>query len=328
MTSRTSHSDSLPGPWRHRLIHVRGQRLHVAECGSSADPLVLFIHGSTGGWFEWRKVLTLLADDSVADHSVHAVAVSMRGYGQSDRTPNGYDPMEAAQDIASSIRSLGHSTALLVCQGLGTWVAWTLAATQPNLVSGIIGCGAAHPQVWLSQLKTPWSEETRKSLAPLLRRSWWNSRPHVPALRRGSFGALAEQNRTQRVIDRMVRDCLAATGEGFAESPEGRQTAELMRDSLAAGALRPALAHISWWTRPAPAAFRRWLSIVEKPPVKDDCTVLLVGSLDARTPLALAQLSCENVTVVPGCGHLLPVEAPAFVAKTVTEHLDWLPQDS
>lgn len=60
----TSLRDSLTGPWRHRLIHVRGQRLHIAECGRPSDPLVLFIHGSTGGWFEWREVLPLLNDDS------------------------------------------------------------------------------------------------------------------------------------------------------------------------------------------------------------------------------------------------------------------------
>ena len=100
----TSLSDSLTGPWRHRLIHVRGQRLHIAECGRPSDPLVLFIHGSTGGWFEWREVLPLLNDDSGDPLPVHAVAISMRGYDQSDRTPNGYDPFEAAQDIASSVR--------------------------------------------------------------------------------------------------------------------------------------------------------------------------------------------------------------------------------
>ena len=186
----TSLSDSLTGPWRHRLIHVRGQRLHIAECGRPSDPLVLFIHGSTGGWFEWREVLPLLNDDSGDPLPVHAVAISMRGYGQSDRTPHGYDPFEAAQDIASSIRSLGHSTALLVCQGFGTWVAWTLASRQPNLVAGIIGCGAAHPKVWLNQLKSPWSEDFRNSLAPLLRRSWWDSRPRVPRFRRNKLSLI------------------------------------------------------------------------------------------------------------------------------------------
>ncbi|MDY0113473.1 MAG: hypothetical protein RBS21_04260, partial [Corynebacterium sp.] len=83
----------LDGPWTHRMVHVRGQRLHVAECGASSSPLVLFIHSATGGWFDWRRVLPLLTD-----LPVHAVAVSLRGYGTSDRTPSGYRPNAAADD--------------------------------------------------------------------------------------------------------------------------------------------------------------------------------------------------------------------------------------
>jgi pimeloyl-ACP methyl ester carboxylesterase len=324
----TSRVDTLPGPWRHRMIHVRGQRLHVAECGRPTDPLVLFIHGSTGGWFEWRRVLPLLNDGSADHRPVHAVAISMRGYGQSDRTPNGYDPMEAAQDVASSIRSLGHSKALLVCQGFGTWVAWTLAATQPNLVAGIIGCGAAHPKVWLNQLKNPWSEDFRNSLAPLLSRSWWNSRPQIPRLRRNKFSSQARQQREQRIINRMVADSMAATGDGFAESAVGQETADFMRENLAAGALRPALAHIAWWTKPAPIAFRKWLNAVEGSRSSDERTVLLVGDADTRTPRTLAELSCPNTQVIPGNGHFLPEENPEAVVRAIEAHLDWLPEYS
>ena len=75
------------------MVHVRGQRLHVAECGASSSPLVLFLHSATGGWFDWRRVLPLLTD-----LPVHAVAVSLRGYGASDRTPAGYRPDAAADD--------------------------------------------------------------------------------------------------------------------------------------------------------------------------------------------------------------------------------------
>ena len=103
----------LDGPWTHRMVHVRGQRLHVAECGASSSPLVLFLHSATGGWFDWRRVLPLLTD-----LPVHAVAVSLRGYGTSDRTPSGYRPDAAADDAAGLIRALGHSSAIVVGQGL------------------------------------------------------------------------------------------------------------------------------------------------------------------------------------------------------------------
>lgn len=327
----TSHSDQLDGPWRHRMVHVHGQRLHVAECGTAADPLVLLLHGSTGGWFEWSEVLPLLSDAPI-----HAVAVSLRGYGQSDRTPRGYDPEVAAEDIAGLIRALGHSTALLVGQGFGTWIAWTLAARTPDLCSGIVGCGSTHPQVWLSKLMSPWSEAFRTALAPTVGRSWWRSRPRVPAgLKR--FGPKRGQTPSQQdlTIEKIVKESLASTAPGFANSEAGARMADLMRDSLRAGALRPATAHIDWWTKPKPGSFRRWIKAVEKPLHDRTRTVLLVGDSDRKTPVELVRESMtrgvtgagnSEVIVVEGAGHYLPLEAPKAVAEAVCERLHWLPR--
>nr|WP_120490903.1 alpha/beta hydrolase [Corynebacterium lactis] len=317
-----SLSDTLDGPWQHRMVHAHGQRLHVAECGTATDPLVLFIHGSTGGWFEWREVLPLLADAPI-----HAVAISLRGYGLSDRTPRGYDPDVAAEDVAGLIRALGHSTALLVGQGFGTWISWTLAARHPELVAGIVGCGSAHPRVWLSKLRSPWSQEFRSALAPTLGRLWWSSRPQMPRqLKRLGGRRPGAQSQQDRIIERLVGDAMGSTAPGFAKTATGRESAELMRNSLQDGALRVAKSHIEWWTKPKPGSFRRWLKAVDRPLRDDQRTILLVGSEDRRTPQELVRQSASQVLVIDGAGHYLPVEAPEAVADAVRARLDWLPR--
>ncbi|WP_460490746.1 alpha/beta fold hydrolase, partial [Corynebacterium nasicanis] len=73
----------LDGPFSHELVHTRGIRLHVATAGRPEDPLVLLLHGTFGGWFEFRRVIAPLAA-----RGFRVAAVDFRGYGLSDRPPS------------------------------------------------------------------------------------------------------------------------------------------------------------------------------------------------------------------------------------------------
>ncbi|WQD13473.1 MAG: alpha/beta fold hydrolase [Lawsonella clevelandensis] len=92
----------VPGPWRHRLISTNGIHLHVADVlpdnwehnhpPSELPPLVLLLHGYGEHWWTWHHQL-----QPIAAAGFHAVAVDLRGYGNSDKPPRGYDLVTAGQ---------------------------------------------------------------------------------------------------------------------------------------------------------------------------------------------------------------------------------------
>ena len=61
---------------------------------------------------EWLNRAGQSLVQSAGDAGYRAVAMDMRGYGGSDHTPHGYDPLTLASDVAGVIRTLGATDAL------------------------------------------------------------------------------------------------------------------------------------------------------------------------------------------------------------------------
>lgn len=119
-------------------MSANGIRLHIAEAGRG--PTVLLLHGFAEFWWAWRHQLL-----SLAEAGFHAVAADLRGYGDSDKTPRGYDGWTLAGDIAGLVRALGERRAHLVGHAWGGLLAWTAAALHPRLVESVSVLGGAHP---------------------------------------------------------------------------------------------------------------------------------------------------------------------------------------
>jgi pimeloyl-ACP methyl ester carboxylesterase len=130
----------LSGRWEHRDVSANGIRLHVAECGRPGAPLVVLLHGFPDFWWTWRHQLPALADAGL-----RAVAVDLRGYGDSDKPPRGYDLWTLAGDVAGLIRALGESSARVVGHGWGGMIGWTVTALHPRLVRALAVLAAPHP---------------------------------------------------------------------------------------------------------------------------------------------------------------------------------------
>lgn len=127
------------GPWTHRQVAANGARFHVVESGEG--PLALLLHGFPTFWWTWRHQLPALAAEGY-----RAVAMDLRGYGGSDKTPRGYDPFTLAGDVAGVIRSLGHSEAVVIGHGWGGLLGWTTAVLESNVIAALVVLSAAHPR--------------------------------------------------------------------------------------------------------------------------------------------------------------------------------------
>ncbi|MPZ00109.1 MAG: alpha/beta fold hydrolase [Actinophytocola sp.] len=209
-----------PGPWTHRDISANGISLHVAEAGDG--PLVVLLHGFAQCWWVWREHLTFLAD---AGYRV--VAADMRGYGDSDKPPRGYDAWTLAGDVAGLVRALGARRAHLVGHGWGGAIAWTAATLHPRVVSTVSAFGTSHPL----------------ALRPALRRSLVNERQrratgHVYRFQLpivAERGLLADDGAQ---VERYLRDW---SGPRWQSTPNFTPTAATLRNAVRI----PGVAHSS-----------------------------------------------------------------------------------
>lgn len=192
----------IDGPWRHRQIHANGIRFHVVEgessqpdranAGNSATdrPLVILLHGFASFWWSWRHQLRGLTGARV-------VAVDLRGYGDSDKPPRGYDGWTLAGDTAGLVRALGHQSATLVGHADGGLVCWATAMLHPRAVRAIALVSSPHPLAL--RAATLGDRDQRAALLPWMLRyqlPWWPERTltrhdgaEVEHLVRGRAGA-------------------------------------------------------------------------------------------------------------------------------------------
>src|ERR687886_791947 len=96
--------------WREASVAGRGIRLHGRRVVDPVAAPVLLLHGLGVGGAVWqafaRRLLPAFA----------AVAPDLRGHGQSDAPPDGYQPVDYASDLAALLenqaRSAGRQSAV------------------------------------------------------------------------------------------------------------------------------------------------------------------------------------------------------------------------
>ncbi|QGN58433.1 alpha/beta fold hydrolase [Nostocoides sp. HKS02] len=290
----------IDGPWEHRFVAANGARFHVAEQGEG--PVVLLLHGFPQFWWAWRHQLAALAAAGY-----RACAMDLRGYGASDKPPRGYDTRTSATDVASVLRSLGGSRAVVVGHGWGGWIAWSMPTLQPTVTRAIASLSMPHPLVFRKASFTdPTQLRANAYLGGL-------QRPFVPERQMTVHGGY---------VQRLLREW--ASPEGIWPSPEEARTyAEAMALPFVA---HSAAEYYRWVVR---SQFRpdgwRFAATMRTPitvPVlqlhgEHDRVVLPSTAAEPGAPVA----GPFERHLVSGAGHFLPEEAPEAVNAQL---LDWL----
>jgi pimeloyl-ACP methyl ester carboxylesterase len=122
-----------PSNVAHRTVAANGIHLHFVEQGEG--PLIVLCHGFPELWYSWRHQLPAL---SWAGY--HAVAVDMRGYGQSDRPEaiDQYTLLHLVGDIVGLLDTLGAQQAVIAGHDWGAVVAWHAALLRPDRFRAVI----------------------------------------------------------------------------------------------------------------------------------------------------------------------------------------------
>ncbi len=123
----------------HRSVQTNGVRLHIAEQGQG--PLVVMVHGFPESWYSWRHQM-----EPLARAGYHAVAVDLRGFGDSERPQAvaAYDQVELAADLAGLVDALGEQSAVIVGHDWGAPVVWHTALLHPHKVRAVVGMSAPY----------------------------------------------------------------------------------------------------------------------------------------------------------------------------------------
>jgi pimeloyl-ACP methyl ester carboxylesterase len=290
----------VAGPWQHRSVAANGAQFHVAEAGTG--PLVLLLHGFPEFWWTWRHQLPALAQAGY-----WAVAMDLRGYGGSDKTPRGYDPYTLSADVTGVIRALGRRSAVLVGHGWGGFFSWSTAVLRPGHVDAIGVLSTGHPL------------EMRRGLRSRDQRGAGGHALRVQLPWRPERALIADDGAE---IDRLLR-AWSAPGGGFPDEDASRR----YRDAL------------SFWPAPhCSLEYHRWafrslfrldgrrfaarMSTPVTVPV-----LQLHGAADPAVLPSTARRSRMHAqgpyhwVEVPGAGHFPQEEQPQAVTTAL---LDWL----
>ncbi|MBW0099522.1 alpha/beta hydrolase [Pseudonocardia sp. KRD-184] len=287
----------VPGPWSHREVSANGIRQHVVECGDG--PLVVLLHGFPEFWWTWRHQLVALAEGGF-----RAVAVDLRGYGDTDKPPRGYDLWTLAGDAAGLIGALGDTRAHVVGHDWGGLIAWTMTALQPRRVRSLTVLGAPHPLAVRSQFVRDLRGQGRATASYAL-----------------AFQVPRWPERALRVDDgaRVERILRGWAGPGWAATDDFAEAAVRCRSAIRVpGVVHCAMEYYRWALR---SQFRgdgrRFAAAVSRPV---DAPVLQVhGALDPCLLPSTAARSGEwaagpfRSEVLDGVGHFPHQERPDVV---------------
>jgi pimeloyl-ACP methyl ester carboxylesterase len=294
--------DRLPDDpaWGHGRVAGSGEvMLHYIRLGAG-DP-VLLLHGWPGFSYDWRRVLEPLS--GFAD----VIAPDFRGFGESDKPDlppaEGYTPEILAKDLLALLDGLEISQVVVGGYDIGATVAQTLARRHADRVRALALFNPAYPGIG------------GRRFDPSVQREFWYQHFHALAW---SDRLIAHDRETVRLYLEYFYDHWCGRKEAIRE-PEFEAIVDVyarpgaVRASIAYYRARAAQRQTQTGAQPEDSRIRQ-------------PTVIAWGELDPVILAAWADRLGETfldheLSLLPGIGHFVPIEAPEQTIETIRRSL-------
>jgi pimeloyl-ACP methyl ester carboxylesterase len=262
-------------------LHANGIDQHY-EISGSGQPLLLITGVGYGAWF-WRKVAPELAN------RFRVITFDNRGAGVSDKPDGPYTVPMMAADTAGLLDALQIKGACVMGHSLGGFIAQELAVTRPDLVNKLILASTHHGGMNV----IPITPEALKVLTD-------RSGDPAELVKRGiSLAAApgfaeAHPDAAKELLDYRLTNPV----------PPAQYTAQVM-----AGAGMAALTNKQVAER---------LAAIRVP------VLILFGEHDRVVPpgnaeLMASKLANATIKILPGAGHIFPIEDPEATVRVMIE---------
>ncbi len=264
---------------------LKSNGIHIAyEINGTGHPLVFITGVGYGKWF-WHKVVPELAK------TFQVITFDNRGAGESDKPAGPYTVPMLAADTAGLLDALNLKGAYVMGHSLGGYIAQELMVTRPDLIGKLILASTN-----FGGLKViPITPEAMKVLT----------------------------DRTGDPVELVQRGIALACAPGFAQK-YANVAQELMQyrftnpvpgpqyaAQVAAGAGTMAYTDDQVDAR---------MQAIKAP------TLIMFGEFDRVVPPGNADLMAQKIAnvkikIIPGTGHMFPMEDPGATVKAITEFL-------
>lgn len=283
---------TLPTGFSSRSALVDDFQMHYV-IGGSGDPVVI-VHGAWDCWWAWRDVAAALAEH----HTV--ILPAIRGLAKSTKPEGGYDANRAGEDVHQLVTGLGYERYTLVGHDWGAVAAYAAAAQHRDAVERLAIFEMVMPGVGLLE----------RALVPQPSgRFLWH------------MGFMSVPDFPELLLSGHLREYMLSHFALFAGEPDavGKESIDHYVDMYSqAGALRAVLSYYrNFWVHGEQVREH------QKQPLS--MPVLAYGGEVgfANETRECMELLATNVRggVIPGCGHWIAEEQPAFVLERLREFL-------
>lgn len=284
-TIRGNRGSPDPADGEPTYVALANHRLATEFFGDSNAPSVVLLHGIPGWRGTWRSVATRLA------HRAYVVVPDLAGFGESSPAPSRWHAADHADLVVALIRSLGLSQVHLVGFDFGGPTAVMVCARAPELIASLTL--AATNVLTATTIPLP----LHLVRPPLLGSVF----AHL------FFGRIGLSLMWFAAVARRDRFRFGEYREALRFSQGVQSTRRIFQASL----------------RDLPGLYGPVQAALGS--IRVPCAVVW-GDRDPFFPVAIGERTAARVpnavlTVLKGCGHFLPQEDPAGVARAVSDLL-------